>query len=502
MDENAARQVMLVRAIETTDTAHQILSDDDRTYASQSAQALAQWDASSSKSAVTPALFLHKRAGLILKRIEERTPSFGTLTARKNWLHRLANALPVLALLTGVLADRISDPHRVDLLSAPLLLIIGWNGVVYALLLFCWLAAAWSSSSSASASRADPAQRGWIARLSSIGAGMPAKLPQPLATAVAAFAVDWLAASAPLTQARIQRAIHFSAAAFALGAVVSLYVRGLLSQYQAGWESTFLDAQQVHTALSMLFLPAMSVFQLPGFSLAQVQALELPQSGAAIAGAQWVHLYAATLLLLVILPRLVLAGAARWKETKLSTDFPIDLRHPYFRKLTQNIGPALPAVLRVFPYSFTVDEGRDKGLNTIAKLLLGERASVMLRPSTGYGQAPAGVPGVGTADNPDVGHTVILFNLNATPEQENHGAFLDHFVQRGVPGFSVLIDESGYLERMGAQAAGAARVRERIALWRDFCAQHKTRATVVNLLHPEARQPELERDFATSAPAP
>ena len=500
MDENAARQVMLVRAIESTDTARQVLSDDDRTYASQSAQALAQWDASSSKSAVTPALFLQKRAGLILKRIEERTPSFGTLTARKNWLHSLANALPVLALLSGVLADRISDPHRVDLLSAPLLLIIGWNGVVYALLLFCWLAAAWSSSSSAS--RADPAQRGWIARLSSIGAGMPAKLPQPLATAVAAFAVDWLAASAPLTQARIQRAIHFSAAAFALGAVVSLYVRGLLSQYQAGWESTFLDAQQVHTALSMLFLPAMSVFQLPGFSLAQVQALELPQSGAAIAGAQWVHLYAATLLLLVILPRLVLAGAARWKETKLSTDFPIDLRHPYFRKLTQNIGPALPAVLRVFPYSFTVDEGRDKGLNTIAKLLLGERASVMLRPSTGYGQAPAGVPGVGTADNPDVGHTVILFNLNATPEQENHGAFLDHFVQRGVPGFSVLIDESGYLERMGAQAAGAARVRERIALWRDFCAQHKTRATVVNLLHPEARQDELERNLATSALAP
>ncbi len=502
MDESAARQVMLVRAIESTDTTRQVLSEEDRSYASQSAQALAQWDASSSKSAVTPALFLHKRAGLILKRIQERTPSFGTLTARKNWLHSLANALPVLALLSGVLADRISDPHRVDLLSAPLLLIIGWNLAVYALLLFWWLAAVASSSASISTHRAHPAQRGWMTRLSSVGAAMPAKLPQPLAAAVSAFAVDWLAASAPLTQARIQRAIHFSAAAFALGAVVSLYVRGLLSQYQAGWESTFLNAQQVHTALSMLFLPAMSVFQLPGFTLAQVQALELPQSGSASAGAQWVHLYGATLLLLVILPRLVFAGAARWRETKLSTHFPIDLRHVYFRKLTQNIGPATPAVLRVFPYSFTVDEGRDKGLNTLAKLLLGERASVMLRPSTGYGQAPAAVPGAGTADNPDVGHTVILFNLNATPEQENHGAFLDHFVQLGLPGFSVLIDESGYLERMGAQAAGAARVRERIALWRDFCAQHKVKAIVVNLLHPQAHQPELERNLAASALAP
>ena len=501
MDEHAARQVMLVQAIERTDAKREILSDDDRSYASKGAQTLAQWDASASQSPVTPALFLQKRAELILQRIAERTPSFAALTARKKGLHNLAFALPVVALLSGALADRISDPHRVDLLSAPLLLIIGWNLVVYALLLFWWLGPAVSSSAS-SASGARPAQRGWMARLARVGAAMPAKLPQPLAIGIAAFGVEWLATSAPLMQARMQRAIHFSAAAFALGAVVSLYVRGLLSQYQAGWESTFLNAQQVHAALSLLFWPAMSVFQLPGFSLAQVQALQLPQSGAASAGAQWVHLYGGTLLLLVILPRLALAGAARWKENSLSRNFPLNLGQPYYRKLTQNFGPDVPDVLRVFPYSFTVDEARDKGLNTVAKLLLGERASVMLRPSTGYGQAPAGVPGSTPSDNPDVGHTVILFNLNATPEQENHGAFLDHFVHSGVPGFSVWVDESGYLERMGGQAASAARMQERMALWRDFCAQHKTKAIVVNLLHPQARQDELERDFAASAIAP
>ena len=493
MNESAARQVMLVRAIESTDVTHEILSDDDRAYASQSAQALAQWDASASQSAVTPALFLHKRAGLILERIAERAPSFGALNARKSWLHSLANALPVIALLSGAVVDRISDPHRVDLLSAPLLLIIAWNLAVYALLLFWWLAPA---------SWAQPAQSGWVARLAHIRASIPARLTKPLAAAASTFAAEWLAASAPLTQARLQRAIHFSAAGFALGAVISLYVRGLLSQYQAGWESTFLDAQQVHTALSLLFLPAMSVFQLPGFSLAQVQGLTLPQAGGAGAGAQWVHLYGATLLLLVILPRLALAGAARWKETRLTTHFPVDLGHPYFRKLTQNIGPALPAVLRVFPYSFTVDEARDKGLNTVARLLLGERASVMLRPSTGYGQAPAGSPSSPNSDNPDVALTVALFNLNATPEQENHGAFLDNFVPLGVPGFAVLIDESAYLERMGGQSAGAARMQERIALWRDFCAQHKARLSIVNLLNPQARIDDIERHLATTATRP
>jgi hypothetical protein len=34
---------------------------------------------------------------------------------------------------------------------------------------------------------------------------------------------------------------------FALGAVISLYARGVLSQYAAGWESTFLDAQARYT---------------------------------------------------------------------------------------------------------------------------------------------------------------------------------------------------------------------------------------------------------------
>lgn len=502
MDEQAARQVMLVRAIESTDVKRQVLSDDDRAHASQSAHALAQWDASASQSAVTPALFLQKRAGLILKRIEDRTPKFGAVAAQKSALASVANAMPVLGLLTGVLADRISDPHRVDLLSAPLLLIIAWNAVVYALLLYGWIASAFR--------RAGAGKRGW-AHIMGFKAPISGKLPQPLAAAASAFAVEWLAASAPLTRVRIARAVHFSAAAFALGAVVSLYVRGLLSQYQAGWESTFLDTPQVHTALSLLFLPATSVFQLPGFSLADVQALRLPQSvnpgnvGNFAGGALWVHLYAATLLLMVILPRMALAGVARWRETRLSKNFPIDLGQPYFRKLAEKIGPDLPAVLRVFPYSFTVDETRDRGLATVAKLLLGEKARVMLRPSTGYGQEPLDIPeklpGSATLGNPAIALTVALFNLNATPEQENHGAFLDRFVQQRVTGFSVLIDESGYLERMDAQGRGSSRMRERTALWREFCAQHKATASIVNLVNPALGQDELEHGLTATATA-
>jgi hypothetical protein len=36
-------------------------------------------------------------------------------------------------------------------------------------------------------------------------------------------------------------------------------------------------------------------------------------------------------------------------------------------------------VLRVLPYSYTLDEARDRGLWTVAAWLLGEQARVMLR---------------------------------------------------------------------------------------------------------------------------
>lgn len=50
-------------------------------------------------------------------------------------------------------------------------------------------------------------------------------------------------------------------------------LRGLFTQYRAGWESTFLNAEQVYALLDRLFAPAMALFSLPGFSLTDVQAL-------------------------------------------------------------------------------------------------------------------------------------------------------------------------------------------------------------------------------------
>lgn len=468
MNEQLARDVILVRAIETMDDKREILSDDDRMYASRSARELAQWQAAESKSAVTTEHFLQQRSEQILKRLAERTPALNTFLAGRGALRGLAIALPLVALLLGAGLDRIGDPHRVDLLSAPLLGILGWNLLVYASLI-AWMFV--------------PAPRKLLARLTAGKAKLPRKLPPGLAAALTEFTLQWNTLSARLNGARLGRTLHLSAAMFALGATLSLYARGLLTEYRAGWESTFLDAGQVHAILAVVFAPAMSLLPLQGFTLAEIEALRFSLAPSSAGGARWVHLYAATLLLVVVVPRLVLAAVDHWRARRMARNFPLDMGQPYFHKLGDQAGVSGPALLRVLPYSFTVDEARDKGLGQLAITLFGEQARVMLRPMSGYGEdAPESLREV-ALDDPAITCTAVLFNLAATPEKENHGAFLDYLVRHSPRGIAVLVDQSSLAER-----SDAVRLAERAALWQQFCSYHGAPATIVDLLNPQQQQ--------------
>jgi hypothetical protein len=311
----------------------------------------------------------------------------------------------------------------------------------------------------------------------------PRKLPHALAAALASFTVEWGRLAEPLTRARLARAAHLAAALFALGAVLSLYARGLFTQYIAGWESTFLDAGQVHAILSVLFAPAVALFPLQGFTLADIEALRFSAAPRPDDGARWVHLYGATLVLLVVLPRAVLAGFAHWRARRTARRFPLDLDHPYFRKLAGDAGMGGPSVMRVLPYSFTIDESRDRGLSALAAAVFGEQARVMLRPSSAYGEEAVEQLREVRFDDPAVTVTALLFNLAATPEKENHGAFLERALRASSRGIAVLVDESSVTERGGP----AQRTQERIQLWQQFCSHYGANANIVNLLHPEQR---------------
>jgi hypothetical protein len=284
------------------------------------------------------------------------------------------------------------------------------------------------------------------------------------------FTVEWARLGARLNAARIARILHWSAAAFAIGAVLSLYARGIVERYATGWESTFLHPWQVHRLLSLLFAPAQYLFGLEGFTLQEVEGLQNWGESHLGNGARWVHLYAASLLLYVVLPRLVLGAIAAVRAVWLRQRFPLDLDQPYFHQLSAAAGGE-PGLLRVLPYSLTVDEARSKGLDAVAQEMLGEQARVRLLPPVPYsGAAPALEAGEGVT-------TAVLFGIAATPEQENHGAFLAS-LGRGRK-LVALLDQSALAARMDA-----ARLRERIELWREFCILHGAEPRVVDLLAP------------------
>lgn len=482
MKEQVARNVVLVRAIETADHENAVLSEDDRMYASRSARELAAWQAADSKMAVHQQHFLEQRADLILRRLAERHSTFAAFLRHRTALAGLWFGLPLLALLAGAALDRIADPHRVDLLSAPLLTIIAWNLLVYLGMLVWAIRSAFTRRQTG---------KPWLQRLGIGKLAAPRRVPSALAQGVARFMTEWAALCEPLTMARLSRTFHLAAAGFALGAIISLYARGLLTQYLTGWESTFLDAHQVHTLLSWLFAPALAVLPwLQGFTLAEIEQLRFVARASSGDGERWVHLYGATVLLLVIVPRLVFAAVSGFRAARLKRHFPLDLDEPYFRKLADSIGAGTPAVLRVIPYSYTLDEVRDRSLWAIAASALGQQARVQLLPSMGYGTEPKEALRDIAWQEAQVTVTAVLFSLAATPEKENHGALLDYLSQRAKRGVTVLLDESPLSTQWG-ESAGSTRSAERQALWRQFCSFHGVAAHVVNLLEPDRHALEL-----------
>ncbi|SFG76838.1 Protein of unknown function [Duganella sp. CF458] len=460
MNEKTARAIMLVKAIEEADQHKEVLTGDDRQFASRTARELAHWQAAEQRSASTLPDFLYHRAEQLLKRLAARHKMFGSVTRGHSGMWGASLLLPLAALLAGGMAERFGDPHRVDLLSMPLLGIIAWNMLAYLLLVLWALLPA----------RRAGLRRGLANRMA-LGSGhVPRRLPHALAGGVLQFMLDWARLGAPLNLARIARILHWSAAAFAIGAILSLYARGIVERYAAGWESTFLDPWQVYRLLSLLFAPAERIFGLEGFTADEVMGLQNWGDARHGNGARWVNLYAASLLLYVVLPRLVLGAMAAARALWLRRRFPLDLDQPYFHQLGVSAGGE-PGLLRVLPYSLTVDEARSKGLDTVAQEMLGEQARVRLLPPAAYGsEAPALEAGEGVTN-------AVLFGLAATPEQENHGVFLAA-LGKGRK-LVALLDQSALAARMDG-----SRLSERIELWREFCILHGAEPKVVDLLAP------------------
>ncbi len=338
MDEAAARRVVLAQAIETGDTQGRLVSDMERDQIDRESSAAAR--ASGDVGSVgAVARFLQARAAQVLQTAGTRDRAVASLQqvgAGERWS---IAGIPLVALVLGIFTDQAANPHQVNLLSKPLLLLLLWNLVVYAVLFANLLLLARGGARPPRFA----ALRQWLAGLRDWGRG-----PRHLRGDVtAAFLLRWHTLTAALYGQRLARVMHLSAAAWALGVGMSLVFGGVWASYGVQWESTFLSAEAVHRFLRILFSPVTALFPWASFSLEDVRALRAagPMPGAVdaadnLTGRRWVFLYVALLTLVVVLPRLALAAWAWWQERRLSQAVAIDPADGYVQRLVSLLSPA------------------------------------------------------------------------------------------------------------------------------------------------------------------
>lgn len=496
MNENAAREVLLVRAIEQADVDHAVFSREDREFASRSATALAHWTAAKQRAPLDPGEFLARRARLLLDKLDQRYPHTLRAAHLGLWRPALAALLPPAALLAGALFERLGDSQRINILAMPLLGLVLWNLAVYLLLLLRPLLIRLRLPAGARAASCDALGllRSGLRRLLERGT---ARVSGPLAAPVLAFNNDWRLAGAPLVAARLGWLLHLCAALFAVGAVLSMYLRGLLFDYRAVWESTFLGPATVHALLSTLLGPAAHLIG-EGFpTVSELSMLRHPP-GSGESAARWIHWYAATVSALVIVPRGALALIAGWRARRLTRRLPLDLRTPYFRRLLGALTDT-HEVLRVIPFSITLGPRQRDGLDRIIHHLWGERSTIKVESPVRYDAGvesaeppdkPRSTNGVSVApatthQAPPATLTLALCSLAATPERENHGQFLDGLRARAGTPVLLLVDSGGYTRRLGSMAGAANRLDERRGTWLAFATSHRWPIVFADLEAPD-----------------
>ncbi len=463
MTEDDARAFLLVRAVELQDGAEAVLTRDDRREAT--AAALAGGPAGDDA-------FLARRAEVLEERLLARFPAVRRATAAARWPGWLDWALPLAALALGAATSEIGGGKRLNIIAFPLLGMLAWNLTVY---LSLGLGALRRAGGRGQGGNGFARLLGrWAEPL-----GRKLDAQQALGRALRRFAGDWLSATAALTYSRASRALHLSAAALAVGALLGMYLRALGVEYRAGWESTFVGAETLRGVLAVALGPASALTGVALPDAAGLERLRWSEGPGANAG-PWIHLYAATAFLLIIGPRLVLAAWHAARAGRVRRTLPVGRADDGYARRLLRSASGEGAAVRVLPYSFRLPDRAADRLRQALGDALGAGTRTELEPSVAYGAEDERLAtdgaGLGEAD-----HLLALFNLSATPEAENQGAFVAGLRRLGEPrgaGVAALVDEAAFRRRL---AGGDARLQARRAAWGTVLRPHGVEPVFVDL---------------------
>lgn len=483
MHERALRRLLLIKAIEESDRAGTLIPPADRVAASRTARRAV--GATPDGTGATNLLdaralrLLAVRAETLERQVAMRYPFVETVLAPRTfaWAGRL---LILASLLVGLSLSALDGSRRIDVLAMPLLGLLAWNLLVYVLVVI-----------DALRPRTAPTRRTWAHLLATAGLAHVKRLiarsgafNAVLAEALGRFIGESSAALRPQFVARAARLLHLCAAAVAVGLIAGLYLRGIVLDYRAGWESTFLDAAQVRTILAALYAPAAALTGIALPDTTHVAAIRMAADAGGESAAPWIHLIAATATLFIVLPRLLLAAilsANIWRRT-LRASPPSSLA-AYFRSVFGGLDGERGAIA-VLPYAYEPFGGATAGLRRLLSSAFGDALVITLHAGARYGEEEAFLRQLADRGDTTADVIVLLFSLAATPEDENHGLFISGVRdwlqrERARTRLLALVDERPLAARMAASAD--QRITQRKDVWRDFIAAHGLSACFVDL---------------------
>ena len=335
--EEDAAKIVLIRSIE----------ESDRTFFPESLLV----DAFAAARHVAPGLgWVRTRAQFLFDHL---SPAYRSVLQ----LIRLPTSLtlPVcsIALVVGFATNLLGSAENIHIARNPVLLLVAWNLLVYLVLLLLFVTALKTRRASSSSLEpmdaknpptstrpAVPEPTPYVLSLAQVlmpglwhlfhRIALTVGEKRKLADVVRRFSVNWYAVAAHLALSRWEVMLHLGALCLAIGAVAGMYFQGLFRGYQAIWSSTFITSEPAVTAfVHFLFGPSLLVSELLGLGLADGIDIGRLVSTQGDKAAAWIHLFAITVIITIVVPRAALA-AWRWRSVKRGQqDVPLRL-DPYY----------------------------------------------------------------------------------------------------------------------------------------------------------------------------
>jgi len=431
-DPPEIRQCLFLRAVEEADPAGERLSLAERIAATKTA---AERERGLD--------FIRARVGVLGPRLKGPLAQAFAGVARQHgglpgWT---VPAIGAGASLLGWLTHELGREGRVSLLAFPLLGLIVWNLAVVA----AALVGHFKKSRSAAP--------GWLAAWQRVPPPTGDELTDRV---VARVNQEWAAVSAPAWIARGQRLFHTAALLLAAGVVAGMYARGLVKNYQATWESTFLT-QPVVSKLTRIVLGPASI-------LTGIGVPEVPPQGGLSSAAPWIHLWAGTAGLFILLPRLLLISMSGRKVARSGMAW-ADTFGDY-EASARRMAEGQPLVARVLPVQCDPEPRLRDGLRAVLQHLWGGQVMIDFLPAVPYGEEDECLEQLTEAPT----HLVLLLPMAVTPEDEVHGVLqrgLEKLMAKAlVPPFALtVLDGAGFEGRLAGMPEAGRRMGERRSAW-------------------------------------